>query len=291
MKFAYMIMAHNEPYVLNKLLQMLDYPENDIYIHIDRKSKLINRSELHTNVAKLVVIPSRNVTWGGISQIYVILDLLTEALKSKHDYYHLISGVDLPLKSNSDMVDFFTEHYGKEFIGITPNWAESPSIVQRYKLHWFLQDDIGKKKNLLYCLSRVITKTEKLLGYKRGKRENIHFYGGPVWFSVTENAAIYIVNHGDWAKKRFRKTICCDEIYAQTIIGNSDFINKIYNSDSGDSYGECLRYARFNGLSPFTLNIKDYDILVKSDCLFARKFGTNGLEEKDIVDKIFNLYK
>ena len=30
MKFAYMIMAHNEPYVLDKLIHMLDYPNNDI---------------------------------------------------------------------------------------------------------------------------------------------------------------------------------------------------------------------------------------------------------------------
>jgi hypothetical protein len=44
---------------------------------------------------------------GGVSQIYVILDLITEALKTEHDYYHLISGVDLPLKNNYDMVEFF----------------------------------------------------------------------------------------------------------------------------------------------------------------------------------------
>lgn len=35
MKFAYLIMAHNEPYVLEKFIRMLDYPDNDIYIHID----------------------------------------------------------------------------------------------------------------------------------------------------------------------------------------------------------------------------------------------------------------
>ena len=43
MKFAYMIMAHNEPYVLDKLIHMLDYPNNDIYIHVDAKSNLIDK--------------------------------------------------------------------------------------------------------------------------------------------------------------------------------------------------------------------------------------------------------
>lgn len=48
MKFAYLIMAHNEPYVLEKLIRMLDYPDNDIYIHIDEKSQLINKDALYT---------------------------------------------------------------------------------------------------------------------------------------------------------------------------------------------------------------------------------------------------
>ena len=65
MKFAYLIMAHNEPYVLEKLIRMLDYPDNDIYLHVDEKSNSIRKNTLHTNSARLVVIPSRNVMWGG----------------------------------------------------------------------------------------------------------------------------------------------------------------------------------------------------------------------------------
>ena len=291
MKFAYMIMAHNEPYVLDKLIRMLDYPDNDIYIHVDAKSNLIDKSKLHTHSAGLIILPSRKVTWGGISQIYVILDLITEALKTEHDYYHLISGVDLPLKNNYDMVEFFEKNKGKEFIGITPEWAESPGIAQRYKLHWFFQDNIGKKKNILYFVSRVITKVEKHIGFKREKGEDIHFYGGPGGFSVTEQAAKYILGQGDWAKKRFKETICSDEIYAQTIIGNSAFADQIYNKESKDSYIECLRYARFNGESPFVLNMNDYDTLINSEFIFARKFGTTSPEEKELVDKIYDQYR
>lgn len=285
-------MAHNEPYVLDKLIHMLDYPNNDIYIHVDAKSNLIDKRKLHTNSAGLVILPSRKLTWGGgQSQIYVILDLITEALKTDHDYYHLISGVDLPLKSNFDMVEFFERNKGKEFIGITPEWAKSSGIAQRYKLHWFFQDNIGKKKNILYFVSRVITKVEKHIGFKREKGEDIHFYGGPEWFSVTEQAARYILSHGDWAKKRFKETICSDEIYAQTIIGNSAFAEKIYNIESKDSYAECLRYVKFNRESPFVLDVNNDDNLVDSKFLFARKFGSKTSEQKELVDKIFELYK
>lgn len=71
---------------------------------------------------------------------------------------------------------------------------------------------------------------------------------------------------------------------------NRDYIY-IYNKESGDSYAECLRYARFNGPSPFVLNIGDYNVLVNSNCIFARKFGTSLPEEKELVDKIFDMYK
>lgn len=37
MKFAYLIMAHNNPSQLEVLLKLLDNSENDIYLHIDKK--------------------------------------------------------------------------------------------------------------------------------------------------------------------------------------------------------------------------------------------------------------
>ena len=38
MKHAYLIMAHNEWEMLNKLIQASDYPNNDIYLHIHKKA-------------------------------------------------------------------------------------------------------------------------------------------------------------------------------------------------------------------------------------------------------------
>ncbi len=43
--------------------------------------------------------------------------------------------------------------------------------------------------------------------------------------------------------------------------------------------------------TPFVLNIGDYNVLVNSNCIFAGKFGTSLPEEKELVDKIFDMYK
>lgn len=37
MKHAYMIMVHKNSYTLEKLLELIDYPLNDIFIHVDKK--------------------------------------------------------------------------------------------------------------------------------------------------------------------------------------------------------------------------------------------------------------
>lgn len=38
------------------------------------------------------------INWGGHSQIKCVLIMLQEARKKEYDYYHLLSGVDIPLK-------------------------------------------------------------------------------------------------------------------------------------------------------------------------------------------------
>ena len=290
MKFAYMIMAHNEPYILMKLINMLDYPENDIYLHVDRKSTCIDVSKLHVNFANLTIVPSQKVTWGGKSQISTELLLMEEAVKTKHDYYHLISGVDLPLLAHENMMTFFEKYYGDEFIGISPNWVQNSYISGRYKLHWFFQEMIGKQKNIIFFISRTITNMEKIMHITRKRNESTIFYGGPNWFSITEKAVFLILQHKDWILKRFKSTICCDEIFCQTIIGNSVFGNKIHNFDADNPYEQCLRYVVFGQNSPFVLDMSDYDDIISSGCLFARKFGTKTNSQKELVDKIYTQF-
>ena len=38
-KHAYLIIAHNNFYILKKLIALIDDERNDIYIHIDKKTK------------------------------------------------------------------------------------------------------------------------------------------------------------------------------------------------------------------------------------------------------------
>ena len=104
-KHAYLIMAHTQPELLKKLLQMLDNERNDIYLHIDSKAKDYPLDEVAAVLkkSKCIFTERTDVKWGSYSQINCEMVLLKEAVKTEHVYYHLLSGMDLPIKSQNEI--------------------------------------------------------------------------------------------------------------------------------------------------------------------------------------------
>lgn len=110
---------------------------HDIYIHIDKKSKDFNKKEFLsiTRKSKLYIFQEYEVFWGGFSQVHVETYLFEKAHALKYDYYHLISGADLPLKSNKEIDAFFEQHKGTEFILYDEDKLKNdPEITRRAKI-------------------------------------------------------------------------------------------------------------------------------------------------------------
>ena len=58
-----------------------------------------------------------DVYWSHFSQVQCELFLLKEAVKKdEFAYYHLLSGMDFPIKSQKYIHQFFEENAGKEFV-------------------------------------------------------------------------------------------------------------------------------------------------------------------------------
>lgn len=64
MRFAYLIMAHNEPEVFKILLHLLDDERNDIYVHIDKKVD-ISWFKCALKYSRLYYIDRIPIYWGG----------------------------------------------------------------------------------------------------------------------------------------------------------------------------------------------------------------------------------
>lgn len=103
-RHAYLVMAHSEPEILRILVSLVDDPRNDIFIHLDKKCNSNDFSEVKAECSGLFFLEKRiDVRWGCNLLDAEFLLMKTARHHSDYSYYHLISGVDLPLH-NQDYI-------------------------------------------------------------------------------------------------------------------------------------------------------------------------------------------
>lgn len=290
MKHAYLIMAHNEPYILERLLKLIDYKDNDIFIHIDKKSKILNDDDIKKCVKKsnLYFIPRMDIRWGTNRQINCTLSLLKMATDTDHyAYYHFISGVDMPLKTQKEMHEFFDKNQGKEFLHFHGYDEIDERRLSRVKYyHIFIGSARSKSKiKRIICgkLGRSFLKLQRML--KVDRTHNKKYMFGANWFSITDELARYIVSKEKEIKKEYKHTSCADELLVQSLIYNTKFYDNLYLKKAND-HSTCMRCIDWDRGEPYTFRKEDFKMLMDSGMFFARKFSTN--VDKDIVDMIYN---
>ena len=109
---------------------------------------------------------------------------------------------------------------------------------------------------------------------------------GANWCSVTEDFVKYLISKEKFILKRFKYTMCGDEIFLQTILWNSPFKENIYRFN--DEYRSNLREVDWKRGNPYVWgsSSEDFELLKNSDKLFARKFSN---QFPDIINKIKEL--
>lgn len=272
MKHAYLILAHHEFVLLQTLIDCLDDARNDIYVHIDKKVK--NMPELHTGQAGLVVLDHRvDIRWADYSMVEAEYALFKAAQKNgPYAYYHLLSGVDLPLKSQDYIHRFFEENQGKEFIGYTLT-EMTPEISRRMQRWHIFPKHFSRKRNVYSVFRSIFLRCQELLGIKRN-RQTV-FTKGSQWVSITEQMVQYFLSQEAWAKKTFTHTFVPDECVMQTLCWNSPFRERLYSTNS-DGEG-CMRCIGWKDDELVDWCVGDYEALSKSPALFARKYNSLNL--------------
>ncbi len=288
MKHAYLIMAHTEIDILKLLLQKLDDINNDIYLHLDKKfrvsthefSKCLKKSKLH-------FIKRMNVLWGGYSQIKCEIKLLETAVENGYDYYHLLTGVDLPIKTNEEINLFFEQRKGQEFISFDKNANDTRNFTTRYSKYHFKKRALGKTflSKMFYkgyniiagCLEKIFNIVIK----DRSKKANgLIFMKGSSYFDITHELADYILSKKSDIRRIFRFTRCCDEVFLHTLAYNSCFKDNL--TFTGTRYIDWSKHLA----SPEILTIRHVDEIMSSKHLFARKFSNE--QSAELINKIYN---
>ena len=257
MKHAFLIIAHNEYPVLEVLLSMLDDERNDIYLHIDKRAtelfQQIKKVKMQKAGFYLIENPIK-VYWGDISQVQVEYLLFETALShGPYAYYHLLSGTDLPIKSQDYIHAFFQQNAGKEFVGFWQDAAHQRDLERKVFRYYFFTKRLKDKEHLLHGITALIRNlilaVQKISHYRR------------------------------------KYTLCADEIFIQTILWNSPFRERMHCTNNANTGS--MREIDWEHGSPYIWQDHDYQTLINSNKIFARKFNSN---QMGVVYKIQKLY-
>ena len=281
-KHAFLILAHHEFDLLRTLISCLDDARNDIYLHIDAKVPAI--PVLKTEKASLHIIAQRtDIRWGDCSMIEAEYALFEKAAsQGPYAYYHLLSGVDLPIKSQDDIHGFFDANAGREFIGYSET---NPDELSRRMQLWHIFPRHFSRRRNLYSLPRSLClRAQLLLGMRRNR--DIVFKKGSQWFSVTEKFARYLLENKEWAMRTFPHTFVPDESLAQTLCWNSPFRDHLYSTAS-DAEG-CMRAIGWKDGHLEDWTREDSESLAASPAMFARKFNSS---DPEFIERIVQMVK
>ena len=284
MKHAFLIIAHNELKILNILLAILDDSRNDLYLHLDKKWKLNLLDVYVPKRAKLFFMKKRmDIRWGDVSSIKLEFKLFRMAYTNgPYLYYHLLSGVDLPIKSQDYIHDFFQKNHGKEFIGFAQgeqNMIDCNNNMMKF--HLFSRHIHNSNRLLIHC--RILL--ENILNKYLVRSSSMHFRKGTNWVSITNECCKYILGKEKSILKRFKFTICGDEIFLQTLVYNSPFYERCYNVS--DEYVSNQREINWKRGTPYNWTIDDKEFLLHSDKIFARKIVGKNIDLALYIQTLF----
>lgn len=276
MKIAILIQCHKNPKQINLLLERLNHPDIDCYLHIDKKADFADKIIHRENVFVLPDEQRVSVEWAQISQVTATLNLLNTAvagIRGGYDYYWLISGQDWPLRSVEEIVEFFMQHSGENFIQYwsSKNFGEhiQNNFDKRNQIY-FPEGIIGRKywqkvlKRGWVEISGGYNRTWKLF---QRKQLEVDFYFGSQWWALTGETVEWIINylgqHEDYYIF-YKNTVCPDESFFQTLVMMSPY---------ADKKTDYLTYLHFSegANSPDILRASDFPQAKESGCLVMRK--------------------
>lgn len=284
---AYLILAHDRPGHLARMIRALDCEGVTFFIHIDAKSDL--------GAFKQAVPPGRRVKylegaervavhWSGYSTVVATLNLMNAAMGSGESFvrYALLSGADFPIKNRHairDRLHSKTEFIRTDFF-IDP--FEDKLLAQRVR-HIHLYD--------YPWLNPRTTPSPFLFGWAqrflrlvpRGKFPDIPIYQGSAWWALTHDCVEYILTyfHEHPAYAKFHKYTCTpDETFFHSIVVASPFRRMMSHDveapqqtfDWDDYASHFIDWATPGIELPKVLDLSDLPRIQKSGAFFARKF-------------------
>lgn len=287
-QIAFLVIAHNQPRHLNRLITTLNHDNFRFFIHVDKKSDISEFKKYQYPTNAHFIEERITITHSGFSVAQSMIILLREAFKDQDvNYFYFLSGWDYPIKKNEFIYNFLKKHYPMNYINFYPLIGKADYIknIQRY----FFHDKIGSApsllKNPLKMLQKLIYRIPLNRKFIPGKIP----YRGSSWMCINRPSGSYILdvlktNEGQKYINFFKYSNCADEMLFHTILLNSSFAEYSYkfeefiNNQDLPIKNEIKAYLHYIDWDPTRENpaqfdLSDFNKLKESKALFARKFN------------------
>lgn len=282
-RLAFLISAHTDAAQLKRLVDAL--PDDSVFfLHIDKKADIDIFKQVFANDNRVVFIDHRvDVRWGSINEVEYQMELVRAALECGEQFERLItiSGMDYPVWSKEQIVQFFEQDREKEYltaIDVSFPWRMS-AIYQQY-FFWVHKPGSGWK----FYVTRALGRTLRLLGVKKPLRRKIgdktyKLYKGAAWWAITPELAKVILHEWDTneeLKDWLKWCMCPAELFAQTVAFNDESWKEKCIEHRGKKWGlpllTPLTYIEWRGRGLIVeLDEAYYDRIIQSGKMFCRK--------------------
>lgn len=292
-KLAYIIIAHNQPLILKKLVLALN-ENSDFYIHIDKSVDLKKFTDCFYGWKNVHFVEDRHwIQWGGFGIVRAQLSLLNLVLLRKDEYCRIIhlSGLDYPLVSNKKLYKNFSDNAFQYISGF--NITKSHELNQKNRLtkYNFFKDVKSKSRTYHKILSYSAKKVATFLNVKKNdsiiiddKKADVFF--GSQFFAITpsvaEHVSLTIIRNPNLLSY-FKTSFAPDEMLIQTIVINYLNDNRYSNNFCDLHKHATLHYFEYtSSIKIFT--VEDYEKVMASGKMFIRKVTTE--KSLALIDKI-----
>ncbi len=277
MRIACIIIAHKEPRQIERLIKKFLPLPYDFYIHIDKKISQ-DSFDFLAGLPHVHFVKNRiRVRWASYSFLLAVFQTMKEIFESgnQYNFISLMSGQDYPIKPVINIFNTLEKNPGKNFICYEEGdewWSHALSRIHKYH---FTNFSFRGRYRIQFFLNALLPRRKFPLPHK--------LYGGPraMCMTLSVDCAAFILKFFESNKKlrRFvRFTWGPDEFLIPTIIMNSEFRDSVVNDN--------FYYIDWSqgGVNPKTFTLEDFDALISSDKLLARKFDIE--KDTEILNRL-----